>query len=413
MTVDLLVGPTVERVARDAYGRLVALLAARHHDLASAEDALSDALLEALQTWPLVGIPEKPEAWLLTVARRQLIDLGRRRERLKQANDHLIRMSDEIGEAMQAPLLDHRLSLMFACAHPDIDEGARTPLMLQVVLGLSAQRIASAFLTSPESMTKRLTRAKIQIKQLGLRFEHPEPGDVPSRLEAVLCAVYAAYSIGWDGAGDAYDGRTNGLADEAIWLAGILEGLLPRDAEVLGLLSLMLYSHARLGARRHGQTGGFIPLSEQDCALWDRACLNRAEGLLRRAGALKSMGRFQLEAAIQAVHSDRRKTGVVDWSALVVLYDGLVDMAPTLGARLGRVGAIGAAHGGEAGLVALSQITAPNLMQVQSYWALRADFERAAGRTEEAFASYNRAAGLSEDAAVRQWLLAQARRLVN
>jgi len=407
------VGSAVERVARDAYGRLVAALTSRSNDIASAEDALSDALMAALDQWAQTGIPEKPEAWLLTVARRRLIDRARRNAKAMHAREHLVALSDEISEIMQAPLLDHRLSLMFACAHHAIEEEARTPLMLQVVLGLSAQRIASAFLTSPESMTKRLTRAKARIKDLGIRFEHPEIDQAPARLDAVLRAIYAAFSIGWDDAGVALGGDANGLAEEAIWLAGIVKALLPDNAEILGLLSLMLFSHARADARRDRETGAFVPLSEQDISRWHWPLMDRAEALLRRAGTFKSIGRYQLEAAIQAVHADRRNSGAIDWDALLVLYDGLVAVAPSLGARLGRAGAIGAALGGEAGLQALQEIEAANLMAVQSYWALRAHLERLSGRVEDAVGSYHRAAGLSEDPAVRQWLIEHARRLTH
>jgi len=241
-----------ERAARTSYGRLVAFLAARSRDVAAAEDALSEAFVDALETWPVRGVPRNPEGWLLTTARRRLLDAGRHdRVRAKAPID----LAAEIAapaEDSDVVFPDERLKLLFVCAHPAIDEAARTPLMLQTVLGLDAARIASAFLTAPAAMGQRLVRAKAKIRDAGVRFEVPDGPDLPARLGPVLDAVYVAYGSGWDDVAGA-DPRRKGLADEAVWLGGVLVELLPAEPEAAGLLALMLYCESRRAARRDSQ----------------------------------------------------------------------------------------------------------------------------------------------------------------
>ena len=215
----------VERAARDSYGRLVAFLAARSRDVAAAEDALGDAFRAALEAWPRTGIPTRPEAWLLTAARRRLIDRTRHAGVHDAALPTLLAAADEAEDAATGDSIfpDERLALLFVCAHPAIDAAARTPLMLQVVLGLDAARIASAFLVQPGAMSRRLVRAKAKIRDAGIRFALPDAGDLPDRLDAVLGAIYAAYGSGWDDVAGA-DPRRRGLAAEAIDLGRLLVG---------------------------------------------------------------------------------------------------------------------------------------------------------------------------------------------
>jgi predicted RNA polymerase sigma factor len=327
-----------EAAARDGYGRLVAYLSTRSRDVAAAEDALGEAFRAALETWPRDGVPEKPEVWLLTVARRRLID-DARHERVKAGAEPVLRLAAERRQAAAGPghvedddgtLPDDRLKLMFVCAHPAIDPGARAPLMLQTVLGLDAARIASAFLVSPAAMGQRLVRAKAKIREGGIPFEVPGPGELPARLDPVLEAVYAAYGAGWEDAAGV-DHRRRGLAAEALWLARILVRLAPEEAEARGLLALLLHCEARRAARR-SPAGDYVPLAEQDVAIWSRPMIAEAERELAAAATRRAIGRFQLEAAIQSAHCDRLRTGILDRATIVQLYRGLVAIAPTSGA---------------------------------------------------------------------------------
>jgi RNA polymerase sigma-70 factor (ECF subfamily) len=397
-----------EAAARDGYGRLVAYLSARSRDVAAAEDALGDAFRAALETWPVDGVPARPEAWLLAVARRRLIDASRHR-RVESDAAPALRLDAERRQADSAMTIDdeaipdERLKLMFACAHPAIDASARTPLMLQAVLGLDAARIASAFLIPPTTMGQRLVRAKAKIRDAGIPFEVPRPTDLPARLTPVLDAIYAAFGAGWDSL-DGADPRRRGLATEAIWLARILVGLLPDAAEARGLLALMLYCEARRDARR-SPSGEYVPLADQDTALWSRPMIAEAERELAKAAALGSMGRYQLEAAIQSVHAQRAVTGTTDWDALALLYEGLARLAPTLGALVGRAAALAGARGPSAGLAALDAIEARAVATYQPYWAVRAHLLAQSEKPDEACDAYARAIGLSEDQAVRAFLI--------
>jgi len=391
----------VEAVVRDSYGRLVSFLAARSRDVASAEDALGEALVAALRAWPLDGIPERPEGWLLTVARRRLIDHARH-DRVRADGAVTLRLAVERAEeaAMQPEFPDDRLKLLFVCAHPAIDPAAHTPLMLQVVLGLDAGRIARAFLVSPATMSQRLVRAKIRIRDTGMAFAVPGAAELSSRLDAVLQAVYAAYGTSWDDVAGA-DARLRGLAEEAVWLARVLVRLLPSEPEAHGLLALLLHCEARRLARR-GSGGEYVPLSEQNVTRWSRALIDEAERELTVAAAHGTMGRFQLEAAIQSVHAQRAVTGRTEWSALAMFYEALVRCNPTLGALVGHAAALAAARGAAEGLAALDAIDASSVARYQPYWAVRAHLLAKTGA--DATEAYMRAIALSEDDAVRAFL---------
>ena len=392
-----------ELAARASYGRLLAYLAARWRDVARAEDALGDALLAALETWPRTGVPDNPEAWLLTAARRRLVDGARHAGVAAAAEADLNVMLDERADAAPAAFPDERLALLFVCAHPAIDEAARTPLMLQTVLGLDAARIASAFLVAPATMSQRLVRVKAKIREAGIRFEMPAPGELAARLDAVLEAIYAAYGSGWEDVAGS-DPRRRGLAEEAIWLGRLVARLLPDEPEAQGLLALMLYCEARRAARRNA-AGAYVPLGFQDLRRWSRPMIEEAEEVLAGAARLKAAGRFQLEAAIQSVHAQRVRTGETDWEAVTLLYEGLLRHAPTIGARVAHAAALGEARDAEAGLAALDAIPPDEVATYQPYWALRGHVLKALGRAAEAGEAYERAIGLSEDPAVRAFLL--------
>ena len=400
-------GGCAEAAARRSYGKLVAFLAARTRDVAGAEDALSEAFASALADWPRTGVPRNPEAWLLTVARRRMIDAARRRRYDEEASAHFTLLAELAEPEDETALPDRRLELLFACAHPAIDASVRAPLMLQAVLGFDAAAIASAFLVAPASMAQRLVRAKARIREAGIGLAIPAPAQLPERLAAVLEAVYAAYAEGWSDAEGA-DPRRRNLADEAIWLGRLVAALLPQEAEALGLLSLMLHAHARRRARRDPD-GEYVPLAEQDTALWDAELIEEAEELLRRASRLHAAGRFQLEAAVQSAHSIRRRTGQADWPAVRLLYDALHALTASPVAAVNRAVALAATDGAASGLAALDEVAAdPRLREYQPYWAARADLLARCGAGLEARAAYARAIGLERDPAVRRFLQRRA-----
>jgi len=397
---------SVETEARRAYGRLVALLASRSGDLASAEDALGDALLAALERWPSTGIPANPQAWLLTVARRRGIDRVRRRTHADGARVQLSLMQEEAEAAMneEAAFPDKRLGLLIACAHPAIDAGARTPLMLQAVLGLTVERMASAFLTSPAAMTKRLVRAKAKLAGAGVRFETPGLEALADRLEPVLDAVYAAFTLARAGEGD------GDLRHEAVWLGRLLAELTPGEPEPGGLLALMLFISARPSPV---QAGRFIPLSHQEPSCWNAPLIEEAEARLRQVGRYGRPGRFQLEAAIQAVHANRRRHGRTDWAVILDLYDSLLALTPTIGSRVARAAALAQSGDASAALRDLNGLDPARVASHQPYWATRAYTLAAVGEQAEAADAYGCAAALAEHPAIRAWLLEQRALLDN
>jgi predicted RNA polymerase sigma factor len=395
---------TIERVARESYGRLVAYLSVHTRDVASAEDALSNALLAALTSWARDGVPQNPEAWLLTAARHSFFDLVRHQQVAIASERTLLLLREESAEVtMSAEFPDERLKLLFVCAHPAIDPAMHTPLMLQTVLGLDAARIAHAFLVSPTTMGQRLVRAKTKIRDSGIQFEVPQERELPQRLDAVLEGIYAAYGIGWDHTAGV-DQRGRDLAEESIWLARVLLQLMPREAEVRGLLALVLHCEARRPARR-GPDGQYVPLSEQDSQQWSLRLIEEAERLLAEASSLGSIGRFQLEAAIQSVHADRARSGRTEWAAIRLFYEQLLRISPTLGTRTGYAAAVAEANGPEAGLAVLDGIDPGDVSAYQPYWAVRAHLLQRLGKASGAADAFDRAIGLAEDPAVRQFLL--------
>jgi RNA polymerase sigma-70 factor (ECF subfamily) len=399
-----------EMVARRSYGKLIAFLAARTRDVAAAEDALSEAFVSALTDWPQNGCPSNPEAWLLTVARRKMIDLARRRRHSEAVTRRLQLLAEGMDAAATGvEIPDRRLALMFACAHPAIEAGVRAPLMLQVVVGLDAKMIASAFLTSPAAMGKRLVRAKNKIRQAGVPFSVPEREELPGRLDVVLDAIYAAFSEGWTDPGGT-DVVRRGLTDEALFLSRLVADLEPEEPEALGLLALMLHAEARRHARRNAD-GEYIPLDDQDTALWDWRMIVEAEGLLRRASALGSIGRYQIEGALQSAHAYRRCVGQANWDAVAQLYDALSALTGSPVVAVNRALAIAESHGAGAALDALQEVAADaRLNEYQPYWAARAELLARTGADDEARRAYEIAIGLERDPAVRRFL--QRRRAV-
>lgn len=395
-------GRAAEHAARQSYGRLIAYLARSWRDLAAIEDALGEALARALEVWPRRGVPDNPDGWLLVAARNRLLDGARGGKVHADAVASLVVTGP--GEALEdAPAIpDKRLELMFVCAHPAIDPAMHAPLMLQVVLGLGAAGIASSFLVSPDTMGRRLGRAKMRIRDTGLSFAVPERDDLPARMSSVMEAVYAAYGQGWDSIASDDAGR-RGLSEEAVWLARVLVALAPDNAEAQGLLALMLFCETRAAARR--VDGRYVPLAEQDLDRWSRPILAEAEAMLRAAGARAAPGRFQIEAAIQSAMVQSRLTGDDMRGPLLVLHTALTGFAPTVGNFVGRAAALADVGGAAAGLAELSGLPAEKVAGYQPYWALRAHLLATAGAPEmEVRDATMRAIGLTTDPAVRAYL---------
>jgi RNA polymerase sigma-70 factor, ECF subfamily len=394
-----------ENVARTSYGRILAYLARQWRDVAAAEDALADAFARALDLWPMQGVPANPDAWLMVTARNRLRDGARAQKTREQMMSSLLVLAPT--ETGDMPLIaDKRLELMFVCGHPAIDAAARTPLMLQTVLGLTAERIASSFLVSPDTMGRRLSRAKARIRDIGIAFEVPDKDELSERMGNVLEAIYAAYGQGWDSTGSD-DQTRKGLTEEAIWLARVLVGLRPDDAEALGLLALMLFCESRSAARR--VDARFVPLAEQNAALWNMPMAHEAEDTLRTAGGLKQPGRFQLEAAIQSVLVQSRLTGADRRLPVWTLHGLLAQTAPTIGNLVGLAAATAEVHGPEAGLLELTLLPEAVTGDYQPFWALKAQLLQQLATDKEATATaFRRAIGLAEDAAVRAYLIGKS-----
>ena len=391
----------IERIARAAYGKLLAWLAWQWRDIEMAEDALADAMATALVAWRREGVPPNPEGWLLTTAKRNLLHEARRRRTAMDPRATVLMATEEDAVIMPPEIPDDRMRLLFACAHPAIDETLRPALMLQTVMGLDAAKVAAGFLVTKEAMMKRLTRAKAKIRESGIRFEEPERRDLPPRVRSVLEAIYAAWTLHWDHPEPAV---ANELASEALYLSNLVAATLPAHADAVGLAALLELCEARRPAQVSA-AGVFVPLDQQNAALWDAQLIESATQRVIKAGAMGDVGPFQLEAAIQLAHCSRRTTGATPWNDICALYERLCGEYPTVGAEIGFSIAIAHARRDyDAALARLEALAGERTATHQSWWAAKAHILMLAERNADALPCAAEALRLSRSAPLqRHW----------
>lgn len=394
--------------ARDSYGRLLAYLASTTGDIAAAEDALADAFERALARWPEEGVPSSPQGWLLTVARNRLRDhwksAATRTGVPLEAGRHAGATAEGLPDEVDPDAVgDRRLELMLVCAHPAIDPAVRTPLMLSTVLGFTAAQVAVAFALPPATLAARLVRAKRRIKEARIPFVVPDRSALPERMGHLLEAVYGCYVIDWPIGGP----EPTAMAAEARHLAEILADLAPGH-ETHGLAALINLAAARGPARLDDQ-GRFVPLSEQDTTRWDQDLIARGHRHLRAAQAAGGVGRFSLEAAAQALHCDRARTGATDWTALLGVHRALHRLAPTLGSAVALATVTAETDGPAAALSMLDELAerpdvGAQVARFQPAWAARGHLMDQLGRPAEAASAYEKAISLTTAPAERAHL---------
>ena len=395
----------IERIARDSYSRLVAILSSRTGDIALAEDALADAFHRALTTWPEQGVPDTPEAWLLTVARNRIKDHQKsaavsRRADETELKDKLVTLNIAEQALSEPQFPDERLKLMFVCAHPAISENVRTPLILQTILGLPVDQIARLFLVPAPTLSKRLTRAKQKIKQSVIPFEIPQQKDIlAERLEAVLEAVYGTFAACMEAEEEQHDT----LVSESAYLIRLLIQLIPEEPEVFGLDAIILFSAARIESR-FDESGAMVPLYRQDTNRWDKRLIAEGRAMLEQASRFNRPGRFQLEALIQSVHCDRLESEQMNWTLLLQLYEALTALRPTTGALVAQAAVIGEVSGAESALAFLSTLDIQAIDQFQPYQATLAALHSRAGNSEQARSAFDKAISLTTNLSMRRYL---------
>ncbi len=396
----------VERVFREEYGRLVATLVRRFGDIDLAEEAAGEALVAALEKWPGSGVPPNPGGWLTTTAAHRGIDRIRR-ERQRDAKHQAALMTfDDTAHGPTGPVEDDRLRLVFTCCHPALAPDARVALTLRLLGGLTVAEIARAFLVSETTMAQRITRAKKKIATANVPYRVPEAADLPERLDAVLAVLFLVFNEGYLATGDGDPVRAE-LTGEAVRLTRVLRRLLPDEPEVAGLLGLLLLTEARREARvRHGQ---LVPLGEQDRAGWDRALVAEGHQLVRGCLAINRPGRYQLLAAINAVHSDAPTAADTDWSQVVALYDQLTRLDPSPVVALNRAVAVAELDGPEVGLALVDRLP---LEGYHAWHAVRADLLRRLSRSAEAREAYGAAIAATRNRAEQAYLARRRGELV-
>jgi RNA polymerase sigma-70 factor (ECF subfamily) len=397
----------IERVFREEYGRTVAVLVRRFGDIDLAEEAVQDAFATALQRWTADGVPPSPAGWLITTARNRLIDRLRREasrdDRHTQAA--LLHESAQAEPESEEDVVgdeprDERLRLMFTCCHPALSLNAQVALTLRLLGGLTTEAIARAFLVPPATLAQRLVRAKGKIRDARIPYRVPQAADLPARRRGVLAVIYLIFNEGYTASSGERLTRDD-LCAEAIRLGRQLNELMPGEPEVTGLLALMLLIAARRSARVSAD-GGLVRLADQDRRQWDRALIGEGQALVRRCLARDEPGPYQIQAAINAVHSDAPTAADTDWRQIVALYDQLMIVAPTPVAALNRAVAVAEVEGPRA---ALTIVDGLDLDRYYLFHAIRADLLRRLGRSSEAARAYDAAIERCDNAAERGFLL--------
>jgi RNA polymerase sigma-70 factor (ECF subfamily) len=392
------VGEAITRVHREEWARVVAILAKRFGDLDVAEEAAAEAFATAVERWPADGVPPNPGAWLTTTATRKAIDRIRRESKRDDKQREASLLHDDDPPEPLGAIDDERLRLIFTCCHPALAMEARVALSLRMVGGLTVPEIARAFLVPETTVAQRITRAKAKIKAARIPYRVPAAADLPVRVSGVLAVLYLVFNEGYLATGPDTEPVRQDLTAEAIRLARLIRELLPEDGEVAGLLALMLLTEARRTARVSA-SGELVTLAEQDRAAWDAALIAEGHRLVReRLAAGVAPGRYQILAAINAVHTSARDARDTDWSQVVALYDQLVRIDPSPVVLLNRAVAVAELDGPEVALAAVDRLE-DALAGYHAYHATRADLLRRLGRAQGARAAYDKAIALAANTA--------------